>query len=217
MAAGIIEYLLIYYSYGINAGIVSVFIIMIGGFFMKKLHLYKVLLMALFAFLFCIPSFPVSPGAILGGKAMVLNGKGERTEMITVYFASLFVPQELKGASATQIIEADQPMAIEIKIDSRFVSRDKFLKAVKEGLEKAAGAGYGTTDMQTYTGLFNNAAIKKYDIIEHLYEPKKGMTVVYKGQVLGTIKGIQFKKAFFAMYLGSKPVQGKLKEQMLGK
>jgi hypothetical protein len=65
--------------------------------------------------------------------------------------------------------------------------------------------------------MYNNVTIKKYDIIEHLYEPKKGLTVVYKGQVLGTIKGIQFKKAFFAMYLGSKPVQARLKEQMLGK
>lgn len=184
---------------------------------MKKLQLFQVFSTALFALLICIPSFSISPGSMLGGKAMLLNGKGERTEVITVYYASLFVPQELKSASASQIIEADQPMAIEIKIDSRFVSRDKFIKAVSEALDKAASAGYGTTDRQTYINFFNNVTIKKYDIIEHLYEPKKGMTVVYKGQILGTVKGIQFKKAFFAMYLGSNPIQGKLKEQMLGK
>jgi len=184
---------------------------------MRKQYLLKAVLTVIFTFTVSISSFPVSQGTTLGGKSMVLNGKGERTKGITVYYASLYVPRELKGASATRIIEADQPMAIEIKIDSRFVSGDSFLTAVKEGLEKAASAGYGTSDMQKYTNLYNSVSIKKYDIIEHLYEPGKGMTVVYKGQVLGIIKGIQFKKAFFAMYLGSKPVQDKLKNQLLGK
>lgn len=184
---------------------------------MRKLQLFKFFIIIFFTLMTNIPSFSISPGSMLGGKAMVLNGKGERTEIITVYYASLFVPQELKGASANQIIEADQPMAIEIKIDSRFASRDRFIRAVSEALDKAAGSGYGTGDRQAYIDFFNNVMIKKYDIIEHLYEPGKGMTVIYKGKVLGIIKGIQFKKAFFAMYLGSKPIQGRLKDKMLGK
>jgi hypothetical protein len=184
---------------------------------MKKLHFIKASLLALITLAICIPVYSISPGTMLGNKTMVLNGKGARTKGITVYYASLFVPQELKGASETQIIDADQPMSIDISIDSRFISRDEFVKAVSEALEKAAGAGYGTTDKQAYINLFNNVTIQKYDIIEHRYEPKKGMTVVFKGQLLGTIKGIQFKKAFFAMYLGTKPIQGKLKDQMLGR
>jgi hypothetical protein len=184
---------------------------------MKKNQLFCSLILVILTAAISIPAFSVSPGTMLGNKTMVLNGKGARTKGITVYYASLFVPQELKGASETQIIDADQPMSIDISIDSRFVSRDEFIKAVSEALEKAAEAGYTTSDKQTYINFYNNITIKKYDIIEHRYEPKKGMTVVYKGQTLGTIKGIQFKKAFFAMYLGSKPIQGKLKDQMLGR
>lgn len=184
---------------------------------MRRHQLFNCIIITLFIFIISAPSFSISPGSMLGGKSMVLNGKGERTEMITVYYASLFVPQELKGASANQIIEADQPMAIEIKIDSRFVSRDRFIRAVSEALDKAAVAGYGTGDRQIYIDFFKNVTIKKYDIIEHLYEPNKGMTILYNGQVLGTIKGIRFKKAFFGIYLGSKPIQNRLKDQMLGK
>jgi hypothetical protein len=41
--------------------------------------------------------------------------------------------------------------------------------------------------------------------------------VSIKGEVKGTIKGLDFKKAVFGIWLGEKPADAKLKKGMLGK
>ena len=59
--------------------------------------------------------------------------------------------------------------------------------------------------------------IKKKDKIELVYIPKKGVIVKKNGKELNTTKGLDFKKALFAIWIGDEPAQDDLKEGMLGK
>ena len=76
---------------------------------MKKLNFLKLTAAFLFVVILAAPVLSYK----LGGKDMVKNGTGQRTmAFMTIYYASLYVPQELKGASDTAIINADEPMSI---------------------------------------------------------------------------------------------------------
>ncbi|MGL4370860.1 MAG: chalcone isomerase family protein [Spirochaetota bacterium] len=158
----------------------------------------------------------------VGGKNLVNTGTGSRTKFgMDMYKATLAVPAEMKGAQANQIIDADQPMMITLKITSSMISRDKFVSAVSDALDAAAKAGYQTADKKAYIDLFSAITIVKGDVFAHQFVPGKGMAITYttggKTQVLGTVKNIQFKKAFFAMFIGPKPIQNSMKNEMLGK
>jgi len=187
---------------------------------MKRTNYLKFIAAALFVVFLSAPVLSFK----LGGKDLVKNGTGKRTMPIigSVYFADLWVPQELKGGADSAILNADEPMAIILMIDSGVITRDRFVKSVTEAFAKSASAGYPSADNTTYLNYFNNITIAKGDRFIHNYDPKTGTTVQYRSQAtgqtttLGVIKGLQFKKAFFGMYLSSKPIQESLKKGMLG-
>ena len=134
---------------------------------MRKLNLLKLTAAFLFVVILSAPVLSFK----LGGKDMVKNGTGNRTMYrITIYFGTLFVPQELKGAADTAIIDADEPMSLILAIDSRFVDRDKFVKSVTEGFVKSASAGYATSDSRTFLNMFNDVTIVKGDKFSHHYD-----------------------------------------------
>ena len=183
---------------------------------MKRAGFLKISMIATIAVAFCLPLFAWK----LGGKEMVFNGSGTRTKFgMTVYSASLYVPQELKGAGDQQILDADQPMSIQINITSGLITKDKFVDTVSEAFDTVAKSGY-RVDKAVYMNLYNNVTIKKGDTFSNHYDPAKGITVVHStggnNTTLGIVKGLAYKKAFWAIYIGPKPVQKSLKKGMLG-
>lgn len=161
----------------------------------------------------------------VGGKDLIKLGTGARTKAIlgSVYFASLYVPQELKGMDGKAIVDADEPMAVIMQIDSKLLTKDKFVDATKEGFDKSAKTGYATAKRDAFLKLFDAVVFKKGDVINLSYAPKTGLTASYtsketgKSQALGTIAGLDLKKALFAIWIGPNPVQESLKKGMLGK
>ena len=191
-----------------------------GFISMKRLQLLlKVSLAAMLIFFVCLPGFSYK----VGGADLVKNGAGSRTKyMMKVYLATLYVPQELKGADAAQILEADKPMAIDMRITSGLITRDKFVTSIAEAFDQSAKAGYPCPDKQNYINLFGNIAIADGDTVSNRYDPARGLTVIFipkggQAKTLGTLKGLQTKKAFFGMFLSSKPIQDSLKKNLIGK
>ncbi len=155
------------------------------------------------------------------GSKLVLKGTGARTMGFTVYYASLYVPEDMKGADAKAIIEADKQMQVNLVIDTRLLSRDKFVKAIREGFGKARGSGYGTDKVEQFLGYFKSVEMKKGDTVYLSYN-RGSLSASYKvaggqAKAMGSIAGVQFKKALFAIWLGPNPAQEGLKKGMLGK
>ncbi len=170
--------------------------------------------------MFVSDAFPFN----LGGKNVERIGTGYRSMFLigSVYSASLYVPDELKGKSAKEIIEADEPTAVIMTITSKLITREKFVKAVREGFGKSARSGYSTDKSDAFLNLFSTVEIARGDVIYLQYAPKTGLSASLKsketGQTksMGTTPGLAFKKALFAIWLGSNPVQESLKKGMLG-
>jgi hypothetical protein len=185
---------------------------------MKKLGLFMIIAAILI-------SLSASDGYAfqLGGKEMVKSGAGVRTRFIlgTLYHLTLWLPASLKGKSDKEIIEANQPMSFVLVLESKLVTRERFVETTAEGFNKAASSGYTSAKKQAFLDQFNKVKFEKGDIVNMSYTPA-GLTTSYKyvktgkTEVLGVIPGLDLKKALFAIWLGSNPAQESLKKDLLG-
>ena len=115
-----------------------------------------------------------------------------------------------------RIINADELQAINIKIISSKVTKDKFNETVQEGFLKSSHGKATAAEKSQFKGFFT-APIKIGDDILIIYKPGKGVAVIINGAYKGITPGVEFKKALFSIWLGSSPADEKLKKKMLGK
>jgi hypothetical protein len=150
------------------------------------------------------------------GKATVeLNGGGIREKyFLDLYAAALYLTK--KTDDPGKIIYGDSEQAIHIKIISSMVTKEKFIESVNEGFENAGHGKATSAEIKKFVSFLSDE-FKVGDKIHLEYVPEKGTTVKKNGSVKGTIPGLDFKKALFAIWLGSKPASADLKKGMLGK
>lgn len=152
-----------------------------------------------------------------GKDQLILNGAGLRTKMfIKVYAGGLYLRK--KDSDAQKIINADEPMAIRLQFVYDGVSHEKLIDAWNEGFANATGGNLAHVkeSIDKFNSFFTEEA-RKGNIYDIAYMPGEGVTVFIKGKLLGTIKGLEFKKALFAIWLGEKPADNSLKQGMLGR
>ena len=152
---------------------------------------------------------------------LVLRGSGLRTKPIlgTMYELNLLVPETLRTAEAPALIEADQPMEFVLAIQSRLITRARFVEATTEGFAKAAGAGYASDQTGPFNAQFDGVEFKRGDVITMRWAEGQLTTLYKSGETettLGTLPGLDLKKALFAIWLGGAPVQESLKKALLG-
>ena len=149
------------------------------------------------------------------GKKLIYNGAGLREKYtIDLYVAALYLPKQTTNGSTA--VNANETQAINIKIVSNKVTREKFNSSVKDGFAKASHGKATAVNIGKFTEFFS-AEIKDGDDILMIYKPGKGTAVMINGTYKGLVEGLEFKKALFSIWLGSTPVAKKLKEKMLGK
>ena len=153
-----------------------------------------------------------------GEKNLVLNGAGIREKFfLDLYVGALYL--ETKKSTASEIINADSHMAITLHIISSLIDSEKMSSSTLEGFEKST---QGKTkplekEINQFIAIFNREPIKVNDYYQLVYIPEKGV-LVYKGnKLLDTIKGLEFKKALFGIWLCNNPADNDLKTSMLGK
>ena len=150
-------------------------------------------------------------------KTLQLNGAGSRSKMwVDVYIQALYLSQ--LSQNPTEIINDNLDMSIRIEITSALVSSGKLTRALNTGFEKSAGA-----DIEKYKSKmellksFLAEEITKGDVFELTYSPTDtSIWVIKNGQLKGKIPGFDFKKVFFGIWLGDKPVDEELKNSLLG-
>jgi hypothetical protein len=151
-----------------------------------------------------------------GMDELLLNGAGFRKKLfIKVYAAGLYLKE--KETDPQKIIDADEPMAIRMHFVYSEVSSKKLVDAWNKGFVNGTGGNISPikTEIDTFNAYFSQVA-KEDDIYDIIYIPDRGLSVYIKGELKGTIKGLDFKKAVFSIWLGEKPADAKLKKKMLG-
>ena len=174
--------------------------------------------------LMMLASFSITPTNALDvpstmeyqGIKLTLNGHGSRVKMfMKVYENSLYL--QSSNSNAEQIMNDDAPMAIRIDVTSSLVTVDAMKNALNEGLEKSTGNNVAPIqkEIDQLTSTFNSA-VSNGDYYEFIYLPDAGTNVLKNSEYIDTIPGIEFKKAFFGIWISKNPIQKNLKKAMLG-
>ena len=152
--------------------------------------------------------------AQVGGKTLVLNGLGLRTEyMVKVYVAGLYLEQ--KSSDANAIIKADATKQIVMKFlhgASKSQMSDAFDKSFSDNTPEARKTM--KADIDQLLGALD--AVKTGDQMVYTYVPGTGTTLAINGQDKITIAGPAFGQVLFSVWLGPKPPNAALKKGMLG-
>lgn len=152
----------------------------------------------------------------VGKNKIEKNGTGTRVKaFLSLYDGTLYL--KTKSSDASAIIEADEPMAVRIKITSRFVSQAKMVAALNDGFSSATGGDTSAIDdkIKQFRACFSDA-IKMNDVFIVVYVPDKGVVVYKNNKKKGVVGDLEFKKAVFGIWLGDNPVDASLKSGMLG-
>lgn len=150
-----------------------------------------------------------------GEHRLLLNGSGVRTKaFLPLYTAGLYLTRP--ASSAAQVIAADEPMALRIKITSAFVSQSSLVASLEEGFENATGGR--TQPLRDQISQFRQCfaeAIQKGDVFDLVYVPEHGVIVNKNGKLKGVVQGTEFKRALYGIWLCEKPADSALKQALL--
>jgi hypothetical protein len=157
------------------------------------------------------------PDSLMAGEdTLLLNGAGLRKKFfIKVYAGGLYLKQ--KDANPVKIVDEDAPMAIRMHFIHNGVSSEKLVNGWNKGFKNGTGGNIASiqTEIDQFNAFFSEEA-KKNDVYDLIYVPEQGVSVYIKGELKGIVKGLEFKKAVFSIWLGEKPADTKLKKGMLG-
>ena len=147
---------------------------------------------------------------------LILNGHGTRIRFsMKAYEGSLYL--ESTSNNAEEIINDDAPMSIRMDVISSLVTPDAMKIALNEGLEKSTGNN--TNPIIKEINQLNsslNSEVGAGDFYEFIYLPNSGTHVLKNSKAVDVIPGIEFKKAFFGIFLSNNPIQKSMKKAMLG-
>jgi hypothetical protein len=152
----------------------------------------------------------------VGGQDLVLNGAGVRTRAIfKVYVGSLYVPAKTSNAAG---VLAKGPRRIQLNL-LRNLSADQLVDALVDGIkdnssaEELAAIKPQMDQMIATMKTFND--VKEKDVVT--LDFVDGVTKIgLNGAPKGSIAGEPFNGALTRIWIGDKPVQGDLKQAMLG-
>jgi len=178
-----------------------------------------ILFITLFFGLFSISTINANEAPIsieYQGANLILNGQGTRVIFfMKVYDGSLYL--ETKSSDAEKIVNSNLPMAIRIDVISEMVTADAMKKALNEGLEKSTNNNTDSISKEIkQLSLAFNTSVSSGDFYEFIYIPEIGIHVLKNNEEVSLIPGIEFKKAFFGIFLSDNPIQKNLKKAMLG-
>jgi hypothetical protein len=153
----------------------------------------------------------------VAGKQLRLNGMGMREATVLkvdVYVAGLYVEQPSSDPAA--LVNSNQVKVLVLQF-VRDVGRDDILKAWRTGFK--GNATVPLSSIQPQIDQLNGwmADFSDGDSLTFTYVPGTGVYVDVNRTRKGVLKGDDFARSLFAIWLGPKPPNAALKKGLIGK
>ena len=161
-------------------------------------------------------TLPESVALGADGAPLVLNGAGIRKKFfVKVYIGALYLPSKSRDIQAVLDMPGPKRVLMHFLYDE--VSRDKLVDGSNEGFE-ANQTPAELSALRTRLDRFNLMfeTVHKGDRIQLDYLPGEGTRVQINEAVRGSVEGEDFYRALLKVWLGDKPADKGLKEDMLG-
>ncbi|CAM3047621.1 chalcone isomerase family protein [Moritella viscosa] len=149
----------------------------------------------------------------LEGTSLNYQGAGVRSKFfIDLYVGSLFTQKANKD-----VVKSQDVSAIRLNIISGLITSDKMVSAINDGFD---GATEGNTapisaEIAEFIGVFSEEIVKG-DQFTLVSTPGKGLVTYKNNEKLSTINNDDFRQAVLSIWLGDKPADDDLKDDMLG-
>ena len=150
------------------------------------------------------------------GANLVLNGLGLRQATafkVSVYVAGLYVAD--KSGDPQAILQAPTPKRLVLHF-LRNVGGSDLTQAWDEGFEKNAADQIPALKERIEKIKSFTKDMKTGQRLTFTYKPGTGIVTDIDGEVMGTVEGDDFSKAFLSIWLGPNPPNQKLKDGLLG-
>jgi hypothetical protein len=154
---------------------------------------------------------------VVDGKPLVLNGRlGLRVRKVLlvpvkVYVIGLYV--DTPSTDARVILAAGRIKRVDL-VARRDLSGPDIATAIAEAMNPARKDSLAPR-LASFQKLFPNVATGER--ISLTYLPGKGTTVTIQGADKGAIAGDDFAEALFSVWLGARPIQEDVKNDLLGR
>lgn len=155
-----------------------------------------------------------------GGQQLVLNGAGIRHKivMLKVYVGALYL--SAKNTNAEKVILDAGPKRVAMHILADEVTAKDFIAS----LNNALAANHIPAELALIEGriralnrmMHSVGTLKKGGVVYLDYLPGLGTRVTVNGEAKITIKGEEFFQSLLRIWIGKKPVDGRLRDAMLG-
>lgn len=147
-------------------------------------------------------------------QELQLKGTGTRVKLwMDMYTLGLFVSDTKQDASF--VVSGNETAIVRLSIISGLITAEKMDKAIRDGFKKST---QGKTEpiqskIEDFLAVFKQGVEKK-DLFQFTYQPELGTVISKNGKELASIKGLDFKKALWGIWLGNNPVDKKLKAEL---
>ena len=147
---------------------------------------------------------------------LILNGQGTRVLFfMSIYESGLYLNSA--NSNAEEVINDNSAMGIRLDVTSLLLTNEAMEEAIRTGfIDSTKDNIQPINDQITQFMATFHQAIEVGDVYEFIYQPASGVDVLRNSELLDTIAGLEFKKAFFGIWLSDNPVQKSLKKAMLG-
>jgi hypothetical protein len=160
------------------------------------------------------PRATFAPEISVDGLTIPLRGTGRLVwmKLVTVYDAALYLPGDAVGKDALR----DVPKRLELRYHIS-IKGEKFGESAEPFLKKNVRAGELAglrPRIEQLNRLYRD--VKEGDRYALDYAPGKGTTLSLNGSPLGTIEGADFAAAYYAIWLGAKPISDTMRDELIG-
>ena len=151
-------------------------------------------------------------------KEITLNGVGVRSKFIfQMYTQALYLTN--LSSDANEIVNSNTTMGMIFYMTSPLVTSKRFANNLDEAIKKNVGEVQWKKfkpELDLMLECINKDQIVKNDVFNIIYNDiDSSLWIIKNGVVKGKVPGFEFKKAFFEIWLGDKPVKETLKSQLL--
>ncbi|TKB51398.1 chalcone isomerase [Ferrimonas sediminicola] len=151
----------------------------------------------------------------LNGVELPYRGAGIRSKFfMDLYVSSLYNQDNLP---AGELMEGHTATAIQLDIISSMITSEKMTASMEDGFARSAGQHLPELKEQIarFTQAFS-APVTEGDRFQILSIPGQPVTLIKNGEQLVAVEGELFRSVLLGIWLGDKPLDDDLKEEMLG-
>jgi len=149
--------------------------------------------------------------------SLVLNGAG----MISWWFffddylTALYLVD--RSQDSEKILRDDIPIGLRLQVVSGWLDSEELKDYIIDGFDNSTGGNTPPirSKIERFIALFDEE-IDESDFFDFIYIPSEGTKIFKNTAYLTEIKGLNFRRALFGIWLGDDPVDDDLKEEMLG-